>query len=74
MVDKIYTEGFPDGWSMVHRSDATNMEDRPYKIDGYPVSKQELLDQATMIRDNPVRSVGLAARTLREEGRDVELD
>ena len=50
------------------------MENRPYKIDTYPVSKQELLDQASMIRGNNVRSVGLAARILREDGRDVELD
>lgn len=49
------------------------MENRPYKIDGYPVSKQELLDQATMIRGNTVRSLGLAARILREDGREVEL-
>ena len=47
------------------------MIERPYKIDGYPVSKQELLDQATIIRGNEVRSVGLAARVLRDEGRDV---
>ena len=50
------------------------MENRPYKIDSYPVSKQELLDQATLIRGNTVRSLGLAARILRNEGRDVELD
>jgi len=47
------------------------MENRPWKIDGYPVSKQEVLDQATMIRGNTVRSFGLALRTLREEGREV---
>lgn len=51
-----------------------DMDDRPYKIDGYPVSKQELLDQAAIIRGNNVRSIGLATRILREEGHDVELD
>lgn len=50
------------------------MENRPYKIDSYPVSKQEILDQATMIRGSTVRSIGLAIRILRDEGRDVELD
>lgn len=47
-------------------------EPRPYKISGYPVTKQEVLDQATMIRGNTVRSIGLAARIIREDGRDVD--
>lgn len=44
---------------------------KDFKIDGYPVSQQEILDQATMIRGNVVRSIGLAARILRHDGRDV---
>lgn len=47
------------------------MEDRPWKIDGYPVSRREVLDQATMICGNTVRSLGLALRVLRNEGREV---
>lgn len=45
--------------------------DRLYKIDGYPVTRQEVLDQATMIRGNVVKSLGLAIRILRNEGREV---
>lgn len=47
-------------------------ETRDYKISGYPVTKQEVLDQATIIRGNEVRSIGLAARIIREDGRDVD--
>ena len=47
------------------------MEDRPWRIDGYPVSRQEVLEQATMIRGNEVQSLGLAIRVLRNEGREV---
>ena len=47
------------------------MTNRPFKIDGFPVSRQEILDQATMIRGNEVLSLGLALRVLRNEGRDV---
>lgn len=45
---------------------------RLYKIDGYAVSEKELLEQAGILRGNIVRSVGLAARIIREDGRDVE--
>ena len=48
-------------------------EARAWKIDGYPVSKQEVLDQAEMTRGNVVRSIGLAIRILREDGRDVHV-
>lgn len=47
-------------------------EDRTYKISGHPVTKQEVLDQATMIRGNTVRSIGLAVRIIRQDGRDVD--
>jgi hypothetical protein len=44
---------------------------RPYKIDGHPVSMQELLDQASMIVGRDVAAVSSAKRILTEEGRDV---
>ena len=47
------------------------MSERLWNIDGYPVSEQEVLEQATMIRGNDVRSLGLALRILREDGREV---
>ena len=47
------------------------MEDRPYKIDGYPVSRQEVLDQATMISGQNVRSMATAKRVLEDDGREV---
>lgn len=47
------------------------MENRFYKIDGYPVSRQEFLDQASMIVGSDVASVSSAKRILTEEGRDV---
>lgn len=46
---------------------------RTFKISGHPVTRQEVLDQATMIRGNTVRSIGLAVRIIREDGRDVDL-
>lgn len=49
----------------------TSMENRSYKIDGYPVSRQEFLDQASMIVGSDVASVSSAKRILTEEGRDV---
>lgn len=47
------------------------MKNRPYKIDGYPVSRQELLDQASMMAGRDVSTVASAKRILSEEGRDV---
>lgn len=47
------------------------MKNRPYKIDGYPVSRQELLDQASMILGRKVAAVSSAKRILTKEGRDV---
>ena len=47
--------------------------DRPYRISGYPVSKQELLDQAEIICGHPVHSVGMAKRIIEADGRDVDL-
>lgn len=49
----------------------TSTQGRPYKIDGYPVSRQELLDQASMIAGRDVSAVSSAKRILSEEGRDV---
>ena len=48
-------------------------EGRTFKISGHPVTRQEVLDQATMIRGNTVRSIGLAVRIIREDGRDVDI-
>ena len=47
------------------------MKSQNYKIDGYPVSRQELLDQASMIVGRDVAAVSSAKRILTEEGRDV---
>ena len=47
------------------------MPDRPYKIDGYPVSRQEVLDQAYMISGKPVRTITVAKQVLKEDGREV---
>lgn len=47
------------------------MEDRPYKIDGYPVSRQEVLDQAYMIAGKPVRTLTVAKQILADDGREV---
>ena len=44
---------------------------RPYKIDGYPVSRQELLDQAHMISGRMVTLISTAKRILAEDGREV---
>lgn len=49
----------------------THTEDRPYRIDGYPVSKQELLDQATIISGRTISYVTSARRILANEGREV---
>lgn len=45
----------------------TSTQGRPYKIDGYPVSRQELLDQASMIAGRDVSAVSSAKRILSEE-------
>lgn len=49
-------------------SDAPN---RPWKIDGYPVTEQEVLDQAHIISGRPVRFFNKARLILREDGREV---
>lgn len=48
------------------------MEAREYKIDGYPVTRQEVLDQATMISGITVYSIATARRILKDDGREVE--
>lgn len=45
--------------------------DRPYKIDGYPVSRQELLDQGTIISGKTITDVRDAKCILAEDGREV---
>lgn len=47
--------------------------DRPYKIDGYPVSRQELLDQGTIISGKEVTDAREATRILTEDGREVTM-
>jgi hypothetical protein len=47
------------------------MKSQIYRIDGYRVSRQELLDQASMIVGRDVTDVSSARRILTEEGRDV---
>ena len=49
----------------------TFTNDRPYKIDGYPVTRQEVLDQATIISGRTIRSIPTAKRILAEDGREV---
>lgn len=44
---------------------------REYKIDGYPVSRQEVLDQAYMISGRVVRTITVAKQVLKEDGREV---
>ena len=45
---------------------------RPYKISGYAVSQQELLDQAGMIVGREIKTVREAKRIIIADGRDVE--
>lgn len=47
------------------------MEERAYSIDGYPVSRQEVLDQATMICGQTVYSLASAKHILKDDGREV---
>lgn len=47
------------------------LADRPYKIDGCPVSRQEVLDQAHMISGKPVRTLTVAKQILADDGREV---
>ena len=47
--------------------------DRPYKIDGYPVSLREVLDQATIISGQTVGSLRRAQLVLEQEGRELTL-
>lgn len=46
-------------------------EKRPYKIDGYPVTAQELIDHGTIISGRMVTDVETARRILAEDGREV---
>lgn len=45
---------------------------RPFKISGYPVSQQELLDQASIIAGHEIRTVREAKHIIVTDGRDVE--
>lgn len=51
----------------------TFTNDRPYKIDGHPVSRQELLDQGTIISGKTVTDARVATRILEEDGREVTM-
>lgn len=51
----------------------TFTNDRPYKIDGYPVSRQELLDQGTIISGKTVTDAREATRILEQDGREVTM-
>lgn len=44
---------------------------RDYKIDGYPVSRQEALDQATIIAGSRVHTLSRARKVLSEDGREL---
>lgn len=47
------------------------MPPRPWKIDGFPVTTQEVLDQATLISGRVVKFFNQARLILREDGREV---
>ena len=47
------------------------MTARPWKIDGYPVTAAEVLEQAHLISGRPVRFFNQARLILMEEGREV---
>ena len=51
----------------------TFTHDRPYKIDGFPVSRQELLDQGTIISGEAVTDARVATKILTDEGREVTM-
>lgn len=47
------------------------MECRDYKIDGWPVTRQEVLEQATIISGESVLTIGRAKSILAADGREV---
>lgn len=52
---------------------STSTQGRPYKIDGYPVSRQELLDQGAIISGKTVTDAREATRILEADGREVTM-
>lgn len=46
-------------------------EKRNWLIDSYPVTQQEVLDQATIVSGQSVYSIATAKRVLEDDGREV---